>query len=196
MGNFNAPSAKGKGPASASDLSETAKAPSTPQGVRVPDRESAKPSVTPTATVAVPTKSRTANAGAVGPSSASGSRPTSQGHERPVAQTSPVLPEIIHQASAATGPSAAVSQERNPESHEEPHAQPHGSEMSFELYESIVINILEGVTVLCGGFPRMAAAFETLDQPRNRLESLQVENARLSGQCATVSATVTGRITK
>ncbi|KAJ3065832.1 hypothetical protein HDU98_010813 [Podochytrium sp. JEL0797] len=111
MGNFNAPSAKGKGPASASDLSETAKAPSTPQGVRVPDRESAKPSVTPTATVAVPAKSRTANAGAVGPSSTSGSRPTSQNHERPVAQTHQPMAESssrsgIHTPNSSKGKAA------------------------------------------------------------------------------------------
>ncbi|KAJ3060362.1 hypothetical protein HDU98_003675 [Podochytrium sp. JEL0797] len=59
MGNFNAPSAKGKGPASASDLSNPATTPSTlatPPGVRVSDRESAKPSASPTATGAVPVK--------------------------------------------------------------------------------------------------------------------------------------------
>ncbi|KAJ3060363.1 hypothetical protein HDU98_003676, partial [Podochytrium sp. JEL0797] len=92
MGNLNAPSAKDKGPASASDLSKPAKAPSTPQGVRVPDRWP-QPSVPPSATTgATPATSRTANAGstrpiAVGRFSASGSRSTSQDQERPVAQT-------------------------------------------------------------------------------------------------------------
>ncbi|KAJ3064154.1 hypothetical protein HDU98_000132 [Podochytrium sp. JEL0797] len=56
--------------------------------------------------------------------------------------------------------------------------------MTYFFYESIVINGLEAFTVLRGGLPQMAAAFETLDQPRDRLKSLVEENSRLSAQCA------------
>ncbi|KAJ3065834.1 hypothetical protein HDU98_010815, partial [Podochytrium sp. JEL0797] len=221
MGNLNAASATGKGPASASDLSQSTNTPSTlasPPGVGVPDRESATPSATPTATGAVPAKSRTTNAGstgsftppiAVGSSSASGSRTTSHGQGRPVAQThqsaagsssrSGIHTHTSSQGrSIANAPAAAVSIPISPEKFYGPSAaaglraavshQVHEIPMSYALCESIVINGLEAFTVLRAGLPRLAAAFEAGDC----VESLQLENSRLSEECAMLQGRVVG----